>query len=149
MGLIGFTTHLNTKVTEQLGEGVLREPVMVVLLIRRRVVPHIFFFCAVGSTRKRTHPRVVLVVTDSLLAVNLCQPLFVCVCLCVCVEPVVRARNCGIHLLKNQCAQLLGHAMRNPEVQLVREVSVAHSRKLVQRVGHFDEVFTRFLLLAN
>ena len=84
MGLIGFTTHLNTKVTEQLGEGVLREPVMVVLLIRRRVVPHIFFFCAVGSTRKRTHPRVVLVVTDSLLAVNLCQPLCLCVCVCVC-----------------------------------------------------------------
>ena len=70
--------------TEQLGEGVLRETVMVVLLIRHRVAPHIFF-CAVGPTRKRTHPRVVLVVTDSLLAVNLCQPLFVCVC--VILEP--------------------------------------------------------------
>ena len=40
-------------------------------------------------------------------------------------------------------AHVTNHTLGNPEVKLVRELSVAHSRKLIQRVDRFDEVFTR------
>ena len=38
-------------------------------------------------------------------------------------------------------------AWENPEIHLGRDMSVAHSRKLIQRVDYFDKVISRFPLL--
>ena len=85
-------------------KGVLREPVMVVpsssSSSRRVACPYIIFFCEVGPIRKWTHSRVVLVVIDSLLAVN---PLVnLCVCVCDSGAGGASTRHCGIHFLGQQ-----------------------------------------------